>query len=119
MSILFENELGTVEISEEVIQSLAGAAATECYGVVGMASKQFFRDGIAELLKQENYQRGIIVREEDKVIHIDMYVIVSFGVRISEVVHEIQKKVKYDIEAALNIQLGSVNVFVQDVQRKD
>lgn len=117
MAIIIQNALGTIEIEAQVIQSLAGAATTESYGVVGMASQQFFRDGLAELLKVDNYQKGIIVRVEEQNIHLDLYVIVSFDVRVSEVVKEIQKKVRYDLESALKIHLESVNVFIQDVQR--
>ncbi|MGL5042569.1 MAG: Asp23/Gls24 family envelope stress response protein [Culicoidibacterales bacterium] len=117
MNIKVGNNLGSIEVYEEVLKTLAGAAATECYGVVGMASQQFFRDGLAELLGQDNYQKGIAVRVENNVLHIDLFVIISYGIRVSEVVHEIQKKVKYDLEKTLNITLGSVNVFIQDVQR--
>ncbi len=117
MNIKVGNDLGSIEVHEEVLKTLAGAAAIECYGVVGMASQQFFRDGLAELLGQDNYQKGIIIRVEENVLHIDLFVIISYGVRVSEIVHEIQKKVKYDLETTLNITLGSVNVFIQDVQR--
>ncbi|GBU10746.1 hypothetical protein AwErysi_03620 [Erysipelotrichaceae bacterium] len=117
MNVRVENNFGSVEVNDEVIKTLAGAATIECYGVVGMASQQIFRDGLAELLGQDNYQKGIVTRVEKNVLHIDLFVVISFGIRVSEIVHEIQKKVKYDLEKTLNIDLGSVNVFVQDVQR--
>ena len=47
--------LGEINVTIGAIASLTGAAVSECIGVVGMASKQFFRDGIAVLLKQDNY----------------------------------------------------------------
>ena len=50
---------------------------------------------------------------------INIYVIVSFGVRISEVVYEAQKKIKYVLENTLQQELGAVNVFVQGVAKKD
>lgn len=118
MNLKIETELGSIEIEETILKTLAGAATTECYGVVGMASQDVFRDGLAELLKQENYHRGIVTRVIDGTVHLDLYVIISFGVRMSEVVKEIQKKVKYDLESSLNIRLGSVNVYIQDVQRQ-
>lgn len=117
MNLKIESDLGNIELQEDILKILAGAAATECYGVVGMASQHFFRDGLTELLRQDNYQKGIRLTVKDGIVHIDLFVIISFGVRVSEVVHEIQKKVQYDLEKALQIQVGSVNVFVQDVQR--
>ena len=55
MSISKSTQYGNIEISIDAIASLAGGVVTECYGVVGMASQKFLKDGIAELLKKENY----------------------------------------------------------------
>ena len=54
-----------------------------------MASRQQVRDGIAEILGHENYARGIEVKENNGVIDIDMYIIVSYGVKISEVANNV------------------------------
>ena len=117
MNLKIENNLGSIELQEDILKTLAGVATTECYGVVGMASQDVFRDGIAELLKQDTYHRGIVLRVEQGIVHLDLYVIISFGIRMSEIVREIQKKVKYDLEASLGIKVGSVNVYIQDVQK--
>ena len=45
--------LGSVNISLDVVSTVAGGAATECYGVVGMASQKKLKDGFYELLKKE------------------------------------------------------------------
>lgn len=57
MSISKSTQYGNIEISIDAIASLAGGVVTECYGVVGMASQKFLKDGIAELLKKENYAK--------------------------------------------------------------
>ena len=49
-------------------------------------------------------------------IEIDMYIIVSYGVRITEVVSEVQKKVKYVLEKTLNMKFNYINVYVQNVK---
>lgn len=49
-----------------------------------MASRQQVRDGIAEILGHENYARGIEVKENNGVIDIDMYIIVSYGVKFQK-----------------------------------
>ena len=56
------------------------------------------------------------MRKGEAGLEIDLYIIVSFGVRISEVVQEAQKKVKYVLEKSLNMPVASVNVFVQSVR---
>ena len=51
MTVEKKTNYGSISVSEEAVASLAGGVITECYGVVGMASKQLLRDGWAELLK--------------------------------------------------------------------
>lgn len=65
MSISKSTQYGNIEISIDAIASLAGGVVTECYGVVGMASQKFLKDGIAELLKKENYAKGVVVRQKE------------------------------------------------------
>ncbi|GBF71929.1 Asp23/Gls24 family envelope stress response protein [Paenibacillus sp. 598K] len=113
---LLKQELGTVHINNEVVSLIAGSAAMECYGLVGMASRKQFKDGIAELLGRENLSRGVEVRQENDQMHIDLYIIVSYGTKISEVAHNIQSKVKYVLNDVVGIQVDFVHIFVQGVR---
>lgn len=115
MSVERSNDLGQINISHEAIAALAGGVVTESYGVVGMASQKILKDGLAELLKKENYSKGIVVREINSEIELDLYIIIGFGVKISEIVYEIQKNVKYVVEKSLDIKFKAVNVYVQGV----
>jgi len=116
MSIQKETELGSIKISEDAIATLAGGVVTESYGVVGMASQKLLKDGLAELLGKENYSKGIVVREIEKQLELDLYIIVGYGVKITEVVYEVQKKVKYVLEKTLEVKFKAVNVYVQGVR---
>ena len=115
MSVERKTNYGSISVSEEAIASLAGGVITECYGVVGMASKQVLKDGWAELLNKENYSRGVRVKETENGLD-DLYIIACFGVKISEAVKEAQKKVKYVLEKTLTVDVNRVNVFVQGVR---
>ena len=116
MTVEKTTNYGNISVSEEAVAALAGGIITECYGVVGMSSRQVLRDGWAELLKKENYARGVVVRKTASGLEIDLYIIVSFGVRISEVVQEAQKKIKYILQKTLSVEITKVNVFVQGVR---
>ncbi len=116
MPIQLVQEDGKVYISDEVIARLAGSAALDCYGLVGMASRKQVKDGIAELLGRENLGRGVEIRRENEVLHIDLYIIVSYGTRISEVAHNIQIKVKYVLNEIVGLQADIVNIYVQGVR---
>ncbi|MDU1374125.1 MAG: Asp23/Gls24 family envelope stress response protein, partial [Staphylococcus epidermidis] len=56
------------------------------------------------------------VREDNGIIDVDMYIIVSYGVKISEVASNLQSTVKYTLEKTLNVKVNSINIFVQGVR---
>ena len=116
MSIERVTSYGNINISQEAIATLAGGVVSECYGVVGMASQKLVKDGWAELLKKETYSRGVVVRKTEKGMELDLYIVIGFGVKVSEVVSEVQKKVKYVLEKTLEQDFAAVNVYVQGVR---
>ncbi|WP_108669737.1 Asp23/Gls24 family envelope stress response protein [Peribacillus acanthi] len=116
MSIEMKTKFGQIDISNDVIATVAGGAAVDCYGIVGMASKKQLKDGIAEILRRENFTKGVVVRQEQEGVHIDMYIIVSYGTKISEIAHNVQSKVKYTLDKTVGLAVESVNIYVQGVR---
>ncbi|QDP40138.1 Asp23/Gls24 family envelope stress response protein [Radiobacillus deserti] len=116
MSIELNTNDGQITITNEVISTIAGGAAIECYGIIGMATKNQLRDGIAEILRKENFSKGVVVRQDEDRLHIDMYIIVSYGTKISEVAHNVQSQVKYTLDKTLGLSISSVNIFIQGVR---
>lgn len=116
MSIEMKTSYGNIDISDEVIATIAGGAAVDCYGIVGMASKNQVKDGLTEILRKENFTRGVIVRHEESEVHIDMYIIVSYGTKISEVANNVQNQVKYALDHTVGLSVDSVNIYIQGVK---
>src|SRR4029077_3015837 len=83
---------GRIEVFPTAVAAIAGHAALRCYGVSGMAARGL-RDGVAELLRRESVDRGTDVVEVEGGLAIDLYVIVQYGMRISEVAHNLQETV--------------------------
>ncbi|HBG16783.1 MAG TPA: Asp23/Gls24 family envelope stress response protein [Firmicutes bacterium] len=95
---------------------VAGIAALECFGLVGMSSRSL-QDGIAEiLLGKENLTKGIEVRIDNNRVILDLYVIIEYGTRINEVAHNVIENVKYAIESQLGLSVTKVNVNVMGVR---
>ncbi|MCF6095060.1 Asp23/Gls24 family envelope stress response protein [Microaerobacter geothermalis] len=116
MTVEVKTEMGRIEIVEDVIATIAGGAAMECYGVVGMVSQHLLKDGIIDLLGKENLSRGVLVEKKEDQVNLNIYIMVSYGTRISEIAHNVQTRVKYTLEQTVGIHIGSVNVFVQGVK---
>ena len=119
MPVYKKTNYGEINISIEAIANLTGGIVSEAYGVVGMASQNMLKDGFAELLGRDNYSKGVVVRSNEGLFAIDLFVIISSGVRISEVVTEVQKRVKYELSKNLEIDFDAVNVFVQGIKVTD
>jgi uncharacterized alkaline shock family protein YloU len=115
MSFQIANEWGKIHTSNEVIAVIAGSAALECYGLVGMASRKQLKDGIAELLGKENLSRGVEVRKVQNEVHIDLYIIVSYGTKISEVALNVQNRVKYVLNEIIGLDVQHIHIIVQGV----
>jgi uncharacterized alkaline shock family protein YloU len=107
-------ERGRIEVFPAVVRAIAGHAAIECYGVMGMAARGL-RDGVATLLRRENLHRGVEVREVEGQLAIDLYVVVQYGVRITEVAHNLKSAVRFAVERSTGVAVVEVNVFVQGV----
>lgn len=109
-----DDSLGQIDISPSTIATIATRSVHQCYGVVGMSSKNLV-NGIAHLLTRDAH-RGIEVSFEDEAIVIDVYVIVAYGTRILTVAHSIQNTVKFHVEKALGRPVRAVNVYVQGLR---
>lgn len=116
MAVKIQTEYGEISLTNEVIATVVGGAATDNYGVVGMASKSQIRDNISEILKKENYSKGVIVRQEGDGVAVDVYIIVLYGTKISEICRNVQIQVKYNLETLLGFAANTVNVYVQGVR---
>ena len=118
-AVKIKTKHGLIDVTNGVIATVVGSAATANYGVVGMASKNAIRDGVNEILNRANYKRGVVVKSVDNRITVDVYIIVGYGLKISEVSRNVQDSVKYNLEQQLGIQTKSVNVIVQGVKVLD
>ena len=109
--------LGLVNISNNAIAMVAGIATLQCFGVVGMASRNI-QDGISELLNgKDNLAKGIEVTiNDEEQVFIDLSIIVEYGVKIQEVAHNVIESVKYAVETQLGLKISKVNVVVQSVR---
>ena len=70
MAIKTSNELGSIAIADTVLATIAGLAAMQCAGIVGMAS-QGAAEGIAELLKIESLTKGVKVISDGENVQVE------------------------------------------------
>lgn len=114
----WSNNYGKVSIAREVISKIAGLAAMECYGLVGMSSSKV-KDGIAHLLGWENLSKGVLVEIKEDEVKLELNIIVEYGTNIHEVANNIIERVNYTIKNKIGINVSSIDVNVQGVRVGD
>ena len=106
---------GCVNIANDVLADLAGYAALESYGIVGMASPSL-RDGVAQMLPAAKLRRGVKVASTEEGIVADLFVIIEFGTNLAEVSHNLANRVRYVLENMADVRVANVDVHVQGIK---
>ena len=108
-----EEEIGQVQIADEVVAIIAGLAAMEVDGVSSMADTST-RDLISKLGKK-NLSKGVKVDVLDGVVTVSLSLNLRFGKNIMEVSSKVQEKVKTAIENMTGLTVADVNIRVVGV----
>lgn len=107
---------GNIEVAPRAVASVVANAVCRAYGVVGMAPANL-RDSLGQVLRQEDQHRGIEVHVGRDTVAVDVYVVVAYGTRISEVAQQVIAIVNYALKQSLGLSAGTVNVHVQDISK--
>ena len=111
----FHSEQGEITVSSAVFSNITGMAATNCFGVKGMAYRSM-TDGLVHLLRREAMSKGVnVIYNEDESISIELHIIVENGVNIATVCRSIMSEVKYVVTKNTGVEVREVNVCVDSV----
>ncbi len=110
-----QTEKGEIRISSDVFTSVTGAAATNCYGVKGMALRSK-TDGLVHLLRRESMSKGVKVRyNSDSSVSIELHIIVDNGVNLTAISRSIMERVKYDVSRTTGVEVRNVDVCIDSM----
>lgn len=110
-----ETELGEIRISSDVFTTVTGSAATNCYGVKGMAVRSA-TDGLVHLLKRESMAKGVkVYYNEDGTVSIELHIIVENGVNLPAVCRSIMNEVQYVVTKNTGVTVRAVDVCVDSM----
>jgi len=93
-----------------------GSAATNCYGVKGMAVRST-TDGLVHLLKRESMSKGVkVYYNADGTVSIELHIIVDNGVNLMAVSRSIMSEVRYVVSKTTGVEVASVDVCVDPMR---
>ena len=93
------DNVGKINISEEVIAVVSSVASLDVSGVSSMCTT--FVEGITDFFGKKNYSKGVKAVIEGEDVKISVFITVDFGCHIPTVSREVQEKVKREVETIL------------------
>lgn len=114
MNVSEHTDLGRVEIAPEVIEVIAGTAASEVDGLINMRGN--FATGVAERLGKKTHSKGVKVELTDHGIIIDLFVLLQYGVSIPSVAQNIQTNIRQTLMNMTALEIAEINVHVVGIQ---
>ena len=107
------NEMGNVNISEDVIVTISNIAANEIEGVAGVYSG--IADAMHEIFRGKKFNKGVSVVLEEEKISVTIIIDVEYGRIIQKKKKKVQENVKNAIESMTEREVNEVNVHVHVV----
>lgn len=105
-------EKGAINISEEVIASIAATSAVDVPGVSGLAAGGL---DLGELLGKKVTAKGVRLQIDDGGITADLYLTVQYGYTVVDVAKKVQETVASSIESMTGLKVTVVNVHVTGI----
>ncbi len=106
-----KTDLGTVQIHNEVIGTIASLAASEVEGVVGIWR------GIIPLSSLLG-NTGVRVQVQDQEVRLWLSLVVEYGVNLPAVASQVQERVREMIERMTHLTAVEVHVSIHHVKPK-
>ena len=104
-------EDGSIQISDEVLASVAAAAVLEVEGVCGLSGS--IGTDLAEMLGKRMLNKGVrLSADENDALTIDCDVVAKFGTAVLELAKNVQISVKSAVESITGMTVSQVNVNI-------
>lgn len=110
-----QTEKGEIRITNNVFTTITGAAATNCFGVKGMALRST-TDGLVHLLRRESMAKGVKIRfNDDATVSIELHIVVDNGVNLTAVSDSIMSEVRYIVSRSTGVEVKNVDVCIDSM----
>ena len=112
--VLQEDEnLGSVQIADEVVAMIASLAATEVDGVSAMGGN--ITNELMSKVGVKNLTRGVKVEVIGSSVKVELVVLLEYGYNIPATSQKVQERVKNAIENMTGLAVTDVNIRIAGV----
>ena len=112
-----KDQIGEVQIADEVVAIIAGLAATEVEGVDSMAGN--ITNELVGKLGMKNLSKGVKVDVTEEHVSVDLSLNIRYGYNITADSEQVQEKVSSAIENMTGLTVLDVNIKSAGVNKED
>lgn len=109
--------MGDVRISDEVVANIAVIAAGEIDGVASVVGNGKSAD-LKNLVGMKNYSKAVRIEMTERVVSVDMAIVVKYGYSLPLVGKSVQDRVKNAIENMTGLDVSDINVRIAGIDLK-
>lgn len=109
-----EENVGMVQIADDVVAMIASLAATEVDGVSAMAGN--ITNELMSKVGMKKLSKGVRVVVTGRSVRVDLAVTMEYGYNIPATCHQVQAKVKAAIENMTGLSCTDVNIRIAGVR---
>lgn len=107
-----QNIQGKISIAPEVLITIARLSTLSIPGVAALATNI----GGVNSLFDKGLSEGVQIKVEDNKVYADIFVILKPDTNVIDVSHSIQHQVSRAISEMVGMELGKVNIHVEDIE---
>ena len=113
------NELGNVNISQEVVATIAESVVSEIEGVNSLVGGTSKNEIVKFFQNVSSGGKGIEVEVGETECTLDLYIVVKMGYKLPALAGEIQTKVVKAITEMTGLKVQEVNVYIQKIVKDE
>ena len=108
-----DDNIGRVQISDQVVSVIAGIAATEVEGVAALVGN--ITNEIVSRMGIKNLSKGVKTHMNGSSVSVDITLNLVYGYNVPDVCIKVQERVASSIENMTGLKADTVNVRVADI----
>lgn len=112
-----EDNVGAVQIADDVVAMIASIAATEVDGVSAMAGN--ITNELMGKVGMKSLTKGVKVSVYDRNVIVDLAVTMEYGYNIPATCQKVQAKVKTAVENMTGLNCTDVNIRIAGINMKN
>ena len=113
--IKIKNHIGTIKISNKYLRDLISQTVEGCFGVAGMNYYGAVQGAENVFLGKKLSNKGVIIRQTDNRLVVDLHITVTYGVNVNAVTESIIHKVEFVLNDQTGVETSEINVFVDKI----